>query len=203
MEKPLAVDMSQLAQQTYAEGSLRLHELVVEKNGKLDPDGVKKALKIVEGMTPRDEEIVEVENDLPHDFGSPEYSWTPEQLKAWVISNLQIDPATADKFIEKAFLYNKNTKLMTFFPSLMGKSDTLVRLPNGMIFSSSVSINNAKLKMIPAGIRVRGALHMKNTPLKPKDISRDIWVEGSVYVNRERKDLDDFFVSLGIKVAYC
>ncbi len=184
-EKALAIDMTQSAQQTYAEGSFRLHELVIEKKGRLDPDGVKKALQIVEEMMPTVEK---------RDFGDGTYDWDSDELVDWVTKELIFLPS-----------YDfENTRLHIFntIPLTGVEKSRITKIPGGMDIDGSLNLNGCvNLKIIPAGVVIIDSLYLQRVKLKPEDISSDIKVGNAVYIDRNRDDLINFFNKLKIKVV--
>ncbi len=192
MEKSLAIDLSQSAQQTYAEGSLRLHELVVEKNGKLDPEGVKKALKIVEGMTGFDEKEKKSEWDMKrfYRWAQEELGMNREDAVAWVHLHVQlnIDMDEQEEFIifEGDLDLRNKPNLKTFPPFKM--------------ILGNVNLMHSGNHLLPEGLKINGDLNMVGSSIQ--ELPRDLRVRDSFFADRSslRKiGEDSFFGPTGLK----
>ncbi len=181
-EKPLTINMSKSAQQTYSDGSLRLHELVVEKNGKLDPEGVKVALKIVEGMTGSPEKKEKLEWDMRR-F----YRWAQEELEmdrkdavAWVHLHVQLSADLNDEkeepndflFFDGDLNLEDKPKLKTFPPFKMIKGNLRLnrsenlKLPEGLDIRGDLVMIDSKIQALPRLLQVMNGFYCEGSHLK-------------------------------------
>ncbi len=187
----LTANLDHAAQVTYASGSEKLHELVVEKNGKLDPEGVSEALKIVEGMLPS--------NETGYDFGNGKYDWSDERLLEWI--KQEVGGEGFHDFhgvLGKPKLFYGRSLYLNGAQAL-----NVTELPPGLIVSGDLNLNDCiNLKVIRSGLSVSGNLDLVGTRLNPTDISPDIKVTERVMISANRQDLGAFFTALGIKIGY-
>ncbi len=179
MEAKLTANLDRAAQVTYALGSEKLHELVVEKNGTLDPSGVKEALKIVEGMMIEKEEI-EIESfDVP---------WDLKRYIDWAEEELGMDEVAANIWLGEHlvpqrgidFVTRKPTKHWTWrgdlildnkqglkhFPppiALITGSLSMVKCPNVMLpkyltINGNLNLRESRIDYLPTGLIVENDL---------------------------------------------